>query len=88
MECPMGQKVSPIGFRLGINKTWDSKWYREAGYAEWLNEDMAMRAYINRTFKSAGIAKVDIERAANARSVFMLLALVLLSVKKALVLSN
>ena len=61
----MGQKVSPIGFRLGINKTWDSKWYREAGYAEWLAEDMQMRLFINQNFKSAGISKIEIERAAS-----------------------
>lgn len=61
----MGQKVSPIGFRLGVNKTWDSKWFREAGYAQWLGEDAKVREYLNRECKSAGISKVAIERAAN-----------------------
>ena len=60
----MGQKVSPIGFRLGVNKTWDSKWFREGNYAEWLNEDMILRKFISTHFKAAGIGKVEIERAA------------------------
>jgi hypothetical protein len=37
----MGQKVNPVGFRLGINRTWDSKWFSEAGYAAWLKEQAA-----------------------------------------------
>jgi small subunit ribosomal protein S3 len=61
----MGQKVSPIGFRLGVNKTWDSKWFRENGYALWLGEDQKVREYLNRECKSAGISRVTIERAAN-----------------------
>lgn len=61
----MGQKVSPVGFRLGVNKTWDSKWFREAGYAQWLGEDAKIRGYLDRECKAAGIAKVTIERAAN-----------------------
>ncbi|MEI6789802.1 MAG: 30S ribosomal protein S3 [Myxococcaceae bacterium] len=61
----MGQKVNPIGFRLGVIKTWDSKWYSEAGYAAWLKEDMDMRALVKKQYKSAGISRVDIERAAS-----------------------
>ncbi|MBL4818223.1 MAG: 30S ribosomal protein S3 [Deltaproteobacteria bacterium] len=61
----MGQKVNPIGFRLGINRTWDSKWYSGKNYAEWLKEDMGMRKLISKHHKSAGISRVDIERAAN-----------------------
>lgn len=61
----MGQKVSPVGFRLGVNKTWDSKWFRENGYAQWLGEDFKVREYLNKECKSAGIARVTIERAAN-----------------------
>jgi len=61
----MGQKVSPVGFRLGVNKTWDSKWFREAGYAQWLGEDAKIRGYLARECKAAGIAKVMIERAAS-----------------------
>ena len=61
----MGQKVNPIGFRLGINKTWDSKWYSEASYAAWLKEDMNIREAVAKQYKSAGISKIDIERAAS-----------------------
>ncbi len=61
----MGQKVNPIGFRLGVNKTWDSKWYREAGYAQWLKEDIAIRKFVTTNFKAAGISRVNIERAAS-----------------------
>ncbi len=61
----MGQKVHPTGFRLGVIKDWDSRWYREKGYAEWLGEDMAIRRYVKKHLKNAGIAKVDIERAAS-----------------------
>lgn len=61
----MGQKVNPIGFRLGVNKTWTSKWYRHHGYAEWLKEDVAIRKWISGKYKSASIALVEIERAAN-----------------------
>jgi small subunit ribosomal protein S3 len=61
----MGQKVSPIGFRLGINKTWESKWFRKAGYSQWLKEDLLIRAYVVKNCKSAGISHVGIERAAD-----------------------
>lgn len=61
----MGQKVSPIGFRLGINKTWDSKWFRAKNYAQWLKEDFQIRKFVNKQCKSAAIAKVEIERAAD-----------------------
>lgn len=61
----MGQKVSPIGFRLGINKTWESKWFKKAGYAQWLAEDIRIREFVNKECKSAGISSVFIERAAN-----------------------
>jgi small subunit ribosomal protein S3 len=65
MERPMGQKVSPVGFRLGVNKTWESKWFREGGYAEWLGEDMKIRKFVGERFKPAGISHIDIERAAS-----------------------
>jgi small subunit ribosomal protein S3 len=61
----MGQKVSPIGFRLGINKTWESRWFRSTGYAEWLKEDMAIRRYVFKNCKSAAVSRVEIERAAD-----------------------
>jgi|TARA_B100000315_G_scaffold155514_1_gene144057 small subunit ribosomal protein S3 len=61
----MGQKVNPIGFRLGINRTWDSRWYAEAGsYAEQLHEDLAIREFLQDRLKQAGLSKIIIERPA------------------------
>jgi small subunit ribosomal protein S3 len=61
----VGQKVHPIGFRLGIVKTWDSKWYEEKNYATWLHEDIAIREFVKKSLGHAGVSKVEIERAAN-----------------------
>ena len=61
----MGQKVHPIGFRLGVIKTWDSKWYAEADYAKYLHEDLAIRKYLKKRLYSSGVSKIEIERAAN-----------------------
>lgn len=61
----MGQKVNPIGFRLGVIKTWDSKWYAEADYAKNLHEDLKIRQFLKKRLYNAGISKVEIERAAN-----------------------
>ena len=60
----MGQKVHPIGFRLGVNKTWSSRWFSRHDYAKLLREDIRIRKYIFKKFESAGVANVDIERAA------------------------
>lgn len=59
----MGQKVNPIGLRLGINKTWDSRWYANtADFANKLHEDLKIRAHIKKRLASAGVSKVIIER--------------------------
>ena len=59
----MGQKVNPIGLRLGINRTWDSRWYANTGeYGRLLHEDMAIRKMLMDTLKQAAISKVVIER--------------------------
>lgn len=59
----MGQKVNPIGLRLGVNKTWDSRWYaNDADYANKLHEDLKIRAHIKKRLASAGVSKVVIER--------------------------
>jgi small subunit ribosomal protein S3 len=59
----MGQKVNPIGLRLGINRTWDSRWYANSGeYGKLLHEDMAIRKMLMDTLKQAAISKVVIER--------------------------
>jgi small subunit ribosomal protein S3 len=61
----MGQKTHPIGFRLGIVKTWNSKWFAEAKYRQWLHEDLRLRRFLKQKLYSASIADITIERAAN-----------------------
>jgi small subunit ribosomal protein S3 len=61
----MGQKVHPIGFRLGVIKTWDSKWFDEKNYAKWLHEDIKIRDFVKKSLNHAGVSRVEIERAAN-----------------------
>jgi small subunit ribosomal protein S3 len=59
----MGQKINPIGFRLGINRTWDSRWFANTReYGKLLHEDMRIREYLKAELKQAGVAKVIIER--------------------------
>ena len=59
----MGQKVNPIGLRLGINRTWDSRWYATGGeYAKLLHEDLAIRKVLRERLKAASISKIVIER--------------------------
>ena len=60
----MGQKVNPIGLRVGINRTWDSRWFAGKDYADKLVEDLKLREFIQEHLKAAGISKVIIERAA------------------------
>jgi small subunit ribosomal protein S3 len=61
----MGQKVNPIGLRLGINRTWDSRWYAEGNnYADLLHEDLAIRSFLLKRLSQAGVSKVLIERPA------------------------
>ncbi len=58
----MGQKVNPIGLRVGINRTWDSRWYAGRDYADKLVTDLELRRYVTKELKSAGVSKVIIER--------------------------
>jgi len=61
----MGQKVHPIGIRLGISKDWNSTWYAERGdYAEMLNSDLAVRAYLQKRLQQAAVSRIQIERPA------------------------
>ncbi len=61
----MGQKVNPIGFRVGINRTWDSRWYADKNsYADLLHEDLELRSYLQSRLQQAGLSKVVIERPA------------------------
>ena len=61
----MGQKVNPHGLRVGVIKDWDSKWYAEADFADCLVEDHKIREYLKKKLYSAGISKIEIERAAD-----------------------
>lgn len=62
----MGQKVHPLGFRLGVIKDWNSRWYaNKRDYAELLHEDLEIRRIIKERFYTAGVSKIEIERAAN-----------------------
>src|SRR5690554_7167746 len=59
----MGQKINPIGFRLGINRTWDSRWYANTGeYGKLLHEDLKIREYLEKELKQAAVSKIVIER--------------------------
>ena len=61
----MGQKVNPVGFRVGINRTWDSRWYaNDASYADMLHEDLKLREHLNERLVQAGLSRVVIERPA------------------------
>lgn len=60
----MGQKVNPIGLRLGINRTWDSRWYSEKDYASNLHQDLEMRKYVKKNLANAGVSKIVVERLA------------------------
>ncbi|MEA3364143.1 MAG: 30S ribosomal protein S3 [Candidatus Hydrogenedentes bacterium] len=59
----MGQKVHPLGFRLGTIRTWSSVWYADKEYADLLHEDLKLRDYIKRRLYNTGVARIDIERA-------------------------
>jgi small subunit ribosomal protein S3 len=58
----LGQKVNPIGLRLGIIKSWDSKWYAGKNYADYILEDYNIRKYLNKKLGHAGISRIEIER--------------------------
>ncbi len=61
----MGQKVHPVGFRLGYTQDWRSRWFATRDYADLLHEDIALRDMIRQRFHHAGVSRVEIERAAN-----------------------
>jgi len=60
----MGQKVNPYGIRLGINKTWSSRWFSKNEYTKLLHEDLKIKNYVEKKLKNASISKINIERAA------------------------
>ena len=61
----MGQKVNPHGLRVGVIKDWDSKWYAESDFADNLVEDYNIRTYLKKKLYSAGVSKIEIERASD-----------------------
>ncbi|SHO48514.1 30S ribosomal protein S3 [Anaerocolumna xylanovorans] len=70
----MGQKVNPHGLRVGVIKDWDSRWYAEADFADNLVEDYNIRTYLKKKLYSAGIAKIEIERASDRLKVIIFTA--------------
>lgn len=61
----MGQKVNPISFRLGVTKTWSSRWYAKSDYATLLHEDLKIREFLKKRLFNSGVSQIEIERAAN-----------------------
>ena len=58
----MGQKTHPVGLRLGINRSWDSKWFTSKNTAAWLEEDIKLRRYVKKRLSRAGVSKIEVER--------------------------
>ena len=65
----MGQKTHPYGFRLGVIKTWTSKWYEDKRYQQWLHEDIRIKRAVKEYLYNANVASVEVERAANKAKV-------------------
>jgi small subunit ribosomal protein S3 len=65
----MGHKVNPIGFRLGVYRNWEARWYADKEYTKLLHEDLAMRRLINSRLRNAGLARIETERSANQLTV-------------------
>jgi small subunit ribosomal protein S3 len=61
----LGQKVNPVGFRLGINRDWDSKWFAGKEYSSFVLEDYNIRKFLKKKLEQAGVSKIEIERAAS-----------------------
>ena len=60
----MGQKVNPTSLRLGVNRTWDSRWYADDKYADYLHEDVKIKEFLKEKLAQAGVSKIVIERPA------------------------
>lgn len=67
----MGQKIHPHGFRVGVIRDWDSRWFAEKNYQQFLHEDIAIRKFLKKKLYHAGVSKVTIERAANKAKVYV-----------------
>ena len=59
----MGQKVNPIGFRVGVTREWESTWFAGRNYAEYIHDDMKIRKFVKSRLQNAGVSRVNIERA-------------------------
>jgi len=70
----LGQKVNPIGLRLGVIKTWNSQWFSEKSYSQLLHEDLKIKKFLKKKFYHAGISKIEIERAADKAKINMRVA--------------
>ena len=64
-ENVMGQKVNPHGLRVGVIKDWDSKWYADAEFSDYLVEDYNIRKFLKKKLYAAGVSKIEIERASD-----------------------
>lgn len=67
----MGQKIHPHGFRVGVIRDWDSRWFAEKNYQQFLHEDIAIRKFLKKKLYHAGVSKITIERAANKAKVYV-----------------
>jgi small subunit ribosomal protein S3 len=70
----VGQKVHPYGFRLGVNRTWRSRWFARKDYGGLLHEDLRLKAMLKTKFAHAGVSRIDVERAANQLTVIIFTA--------------
>src|SRR5487761_2102617 len=70
----MGQKTHPYGFRLGVIKTWNSKWFEDKAYAKWLHEDIRIKRAVKDYLMNANVASIEVERAANKAKVIVFTA--------------
>jgi small subunit ribosomal protein S3 len=67
----LGQKVHPIGFRLGYSKTWNSRWFADKDFSKFIQEDKTIRVFLKKRLYEAGIARLEIERAANKAKIII-----------------
>ena len=79
----MGQKVNPHGLRVGIIKDWDSKWYAEGEFSDFLVEDYDIRKFLKKKLYSAGVSKIEIERAAAIVAIRATKGMIVITRKKA-----
>ena len=70
----MGQKVSPIGMRVGVIRDWESRWYAEKDYGTYLLEDNKIREFLNKELRDAYVSRVEIERSKNRVEIIILAA--------------